>query len=387
MDSRHGQVLMAVCNYFNPDNRVFRAADTLQKEGYRVTVLAYHKPGLPETEVLGSGFHLRRIKTSLPLIKPGRIANFLMYQLFKHKSRKTARKLRPDFIHAHDYNALFLGKYGKKKYGSKVIYDNHEYFQDLRYLHRYPLPVRKLIAAYERRMLRKYVDRFIVVSPGIRDAYRSMYRGEIHIVRNIPDISEDATQEAHNNYDLRTFLNEQNQLQRKLFLYLGTNTQRGRGLDFLINLLGEIGSEYGLVVLGIKSDSEKETLLKKLKEQHLLERSFIGYSQPITVLKKLSRFFFMGVSLIEPIYFSYLHSLPNKLFEYLHMGLPVLSSDIPDQGELIRKYHCGVVVPFDLQVAKRKIMQFNPDPDAVENAIADLSWDKESKILLDIYEY
>jgi hypothetical protein len=177
---------MAVCNYFNPDNRVYRAADTLQEAGFTVVVVAYHKAGLKQEERKGAGFFLKRIKAG-KIIFPGRqVRNYLRQLIWKNKVRTYARQFVPEFVHCHDYNTLFLGKYCKRKFGSKVIYDNHEYFQDLNYLHRYPLFIRKRIAQYERRALGKFVDEMIVVSPGIAEAYRPLFRKEIHVIRNIP---------------------------------------------------------------------------------------------------------------------------------------------------------------------------------------------------------
>jgi glycosyltransferase involved in cell wall biosynthesis len=92
----------------------------------------------------------------------------------------------------------------------------------------------------------------------------------------------------------------------------------------------------------------------------------------------------MGLSLIEPVYFSYLHSLPNKLFEYLAMGLPVVSSDIIDQAQVVAENNVGLIVPFDEEKAKEIILDsksrgFNREIKSI------FAWEKEKQKLLAAY--
>ena len=48
-----------------------------------------------------------------------------------------------------------------------------------------------------------------------------------------------------------------------------------------------------------------------------------------------------GLALIQPVCLSYRMSLPNKLFEYLAAGVPVLASDLPAIGALVPKHGIG----------------------------------------------
>jgi glycogen(starch) synthase len=55
----------------------------------------------------------------------------------------------------------------------------------------------------------------------------------------------------------------------------------------------------------------------------------------------------VGLCLIQPICRSYELSLPNKLFEYAAAGVPVLASDLPVIGELVRRDGFGALAPAD----------------------------------------
>jgi alpha-maltose-1-phosphate synthase len=377
MTNNPENVLMAVCNFFDPDNRVFRAANAIQEIGYSVTLLAYYKQGLAEKQILGTGFNILRIKSKEIIKISHQVNNWQKRMFFKIKAKKFADNFKPGIVHCHDYDTLFLGIYCKKKFNSKVIYDCHEYFQDLNYLHRYPLFIRKHIARFERHVIKNHVDEMIVVSPGIAELYQIFSKNRVHLIRNIPDFSEvDTTVKLPDN--LMSFLIGQRNTMRKLFLYLGTNSQKGRGMDFAFKLLKVLPDEFGMISCGASSIEE----VNLLKEKSIYEGVENRY-QPFLSLSgdqlfQIAKYCYMGLSLIEPVYISYKHSLPNKLFEYLAMGLPVISSDIPDQSEIILKYNAGIVIPFNLEISKGIILQtkekaFNPEIQKI------FSWEKEKK--------
>ena len=385
MNSPSDKILIAVCNYFNPDNRVFRTADTLQKAGYEVVVLSYFAVGLSEEEKPGSGFTLKRIKVSDIKIPGRQIRNFLNQLLWKNEVLKFAYKFKPQYVHCNDYNTLFLGKYCRKKFKSKIVYDNHEYFQDLKYLHRYPLIVRKWIANFEKKALKQYVDEMIVVSPGIAEAYFPIFKKKVHVIRNIPDLSEMNNKTYTIPENITNFLTEQKRQGRRLFLYLGTNTQKGRGMDFTFKLISALSDTYGLVVFGAKNENELKQLNQRAIEEGISGRFGAFTSIPVSALSRLSSYFYMGLSLIEPIFFSYKYSLPNKLFEYFSMGLPVLSSEIPDQAKIVLHHNLGLVIPFDITVAKETLLssaqiQYNSDMKSI------FTWETEKDLLLELYK-
>jgi glycosyltransferase involved in cell wall biosynthesis len=378
-------VLMAVCNYFDPDNRVFRAADTIQGMGYYVTVLAYHKNGLSREETKGkNGFKLLRISLSsfVPIFR--RFDNFQKQKAFQRKAKKIAESLKPSIVHCHDYNTLFLGIFCKKKFNSKLVYDCHEYFQDLSYLHRYPLIIRRKIASFERKAIRKFVDEMIVVSPGIAGAYQILFEKQIYIVRNIPDISGFTGRNTKIPAEVVHFLETQRKAGRRLLLYLGTNTQKGRGMDFTYKLICALPDDYGLVIFGAKNEDELLYLSKKASSEGISKRFGAFEALPLENLFEISDHFYMGLSLIEPVYFSYLHSLPNKLFEYLAMGLPVISSEIADQAQLVVENNIGLVIPFEIPKAKEIILESKSR--LFNQSIRSLfTWESEKRSLLSVY--
>ena len=380
---------MAVCNFFTNDNRVFRAADALAAEGYEVLLLTYHREDLKEHEILGHGFRLNRIPLKAKINKPDRFANLLKYFDFKRKTKKIARDFKPDVVHCNDYNSLFLGIYCKQQFGAKFVYDDHEYFQDIDYLHRYPKAIRKYIARYERNTIKQWVDKMIVVSPGIAKAYEKLTAKKPEVVMNITDkatISE--TIPVNGEFEkYNAYLSGLKKEGKELLLYVGKNFVRGRGMDFTIELLKQLPENYFLVIFGCSNDKEINQLRAIFKERGVDNRikafKFVKFSN----LYHLKGHFSYGLTLIEPIYFSCNYSLPNKLFEYIMMGLPVIASDIPEQKQIVEKYNIGLIADLKTprltaqQLLETDKVQFT----GMEKAKKELTWDAEKQKLLNIY--
>lgn len=95
--------------------------------------------------------------------------------------------------------------------------------------------------------------------------------------------------------------------------------------------------------------------------------------------------------LTNPSCLSYRYSLPNKLFESLHAGLPVIANDLPDTGAIVRDSGAGLVVgqsadPSELAAAVRLAIS---DRDALSaaarSAARGLRWENDIGALIHAY--
>jgi len=101
----------------------------------------------------------------------------------------------------------------------------------------------------------------------------------------------------------------------------------------------------------------------------------------------------LGISAEEDICLNYRYSLPNKLFDYIHAGIPVLVSGLHEMENIVREQQIGEIIT-DRAPEKlaEQIREMLSDDQMVKkwraNSLAtanEFNWDKEQKVLIGIY--
>jgi glycosyltransferase involved in cell wall biosynthesis len=99
----------------------------------------------------------------------------------------------------------------------------------------------------------------------------------------------------------------------------------------------------------------------------------------------------VGLVSVKPTCLSYLYCLPNKLFEYILAGVPVLSNDLPDCRDLMESFGVGCTVEQDdaegwraalLELKNAGTDQFEA---GLKRAAQELSWESEAVPLVGLY--
>ena len=101
----------------------------------------------------------------------------------------------------------------------------------------------------------------------------------------------------------------------------------------------------------------------------------------------------LGLCVIKRTGKSFFYSIPNKLFEYLMAGLPVLVSNFPEMQAIVEKSGAGRVVdPEDVGAIRRSICdllsnesQLRTYSKAALQAALQYNWEKESEKLIQLY--
>jgi len=117
--------------------------------------------------------------------------------------------------------------------------------------------------------------------------------------------------------------------------------QKNRGIGQLIKL---IKSSKDIVAIIIGSGEAKNHYIKKTKELNVLDRIKFINKVPYLELLNYTAECDIGWSVIKGRGISNQFAMPNKLFEYTLMGLPVISSPLENIKDIIIKYNLGIIV-------------------------------------------
>lgn len=292
----------------------------------RVLLLELWQPGLPLLEHRSRQLGVRRIRLwSRPLSR--RLpAQLLKYVELLVKVLRIIRAERPMLIHAHSLPSLPIAVVAKWLFGCALVYDAHELEPHRNGLH----GLRKRLAGIAERFLIRYADLVLVVSGGIADWYEEQYRLQRPtVVRNLPAAA--ARSERASPLRERCGLNTD----ALIFLYLGL-LGGGRSIELMCRAFAQADRTRHLVVLGY---GELEPLVREYARQHP-NIHYLGAVPPSEVDLN-ARGADVGLCLIEKVCLSYELSLPNKLFQCLFEGVPVLINDLPEQSRFVKEFGCG----------------------------------------------
>ena len=99
----------------------------------------------------------------------------------------------------------------------------------------------------------------------------------------------------------------------------------------------------------------------------------------------------LGLSLDKDTNINYRFSLPNKLFDYLHCGIPVVTSPLVEVARIVEGYSVGETVePTDIEALRNTMVQVVTQRElyakGIEQVQRELNWVRESEALRRFYD-
>jgi glycosyltransferase involved in cell wall biosynthesis len=369
---RRVKVCMLTSVHVPFDGRIFhRAAKSLAKAGYDVVLIARH-----DKEEVVDGVRV------VPLPQPKNRIHRMTKVLWR--AYRLAVREDADVYHFHDPELMIVGLLLKLR-GKKTIWDAHEHYPnsilDKYYIAR---PLRRLLSRsfdwFERAVVR-FFDYVIYTTPFVGQRYQTMK------VRSGP---------VENYPILRLSETFQREPQKKI-IYLG-GMSRIRGLMEVVEAFALVAKKYPdweLDLVGSSRPAFFEQELKDLAQTRGVEAKvkFIAWV-PYEEKERLSSQASMGVITYLP-YANNTSCLPNKLFDYMLVGLPVVASGFPLYQEVVERSHCGLTVdpakPQEIARAMEYLIEHPQEAKQMgENGrravLETYNWEKESQRLLQIYD-
>lgn len=358
------------------DSRVLRECEVLAEVG-QVMIL-----GLYDKNVSYSSNLLFRVKLVKLWSRP--LPKMLFFQLFKYlewvsKVFLIAIKHKPSVVHCHDLSPLLIGVLLKKISGCRLIYDAHELETETHHMG----GVRQKMARLYETVLIKRVDSLITVSPSILKWYQQIYGLQhCYLLRNIPEQYQSqkcATLGVRQEFFIAD--------ECIVYIFVGA-LRKKKGIEPLLDIFSEF-SQGKLAHLVIMGDGElKATVVSKAAESSNIHyKAAVDPSEVVSVVASAD----VGFIYTEDSCLSRRYSLPNKFFQYLHAGNPVVCANLPDMRELVDQYRLGWVVQNDDEVRElvgglsRSDIQSRRE--SIKNFSDKVSWEKDVNVLKQIYSF
>jgi glycosyltransferase involved in cell wall biosynthesis len=358
------------------DSRVRREAKALAEAGYEVVVLELAE--IPGGEENLDGF-LRRSCAPPGWVRrrlPSAVYRPLMLLWFVGGLVRA----RPQIVHAHDAAMLLPGIVGARLTAARLVYDSHELATSVPYRERVWA---WFVSAVERTVVPRCAA-VITVSDGIAARLRCRYRLRVTptVVRNVSALEADGAGGLRRRLGLERHA--------PLVLHQGAPAPE-RGCEALVDAAARLDGVH-LVFLGDPEPGYGEELSARIRERGVSDRVWMVPSLPLAELLAHTAEADVGVSLLQDSCENHRLALPNKLFEYVAAGVPVITSALPESQRLVEGYGIGWCVRPDdteaLVAALRRALDRRGDPRmqaSLARAAAELRWPREKARLTELY--
>ena len=344
---------MAVWNDFDKDDRVKKKAYSLAKHFNVIVQSVCKKPKVRPFKTYTENLTVKYYWFSS-------FFKWLWYRVVNNRNFWKDKIINCDIVDCNDPDTLWLGVLTKKKHGSDIVYDSHEYWKGTRRTESYFLYtlysyIGNTLQYNREKKLVKHADRMICVSPTIKKILLQAYNKPISVIANMSSYVKDT------DFD-----------KQYSATFIGSYIRPG------VEMVGEAFKKFGTLLVAIggspKGDWEKTGFLHKQEFRQKLHHQKFGICAYKTNCENIA------------------YSLPNKIFEYIQAECPVIvTRDMIDVARIVEKEQIGVIVqsltPVDIDFAVNElIINYDTYLTNIQNIKRKYCWEVQEGKFIKIYE-
>ncbi len=345
-------IYIAVTNDLVTDQRVHRTALMLHSSGAAVCLLGRKLPGSP---VVGE----RQYRTHrFNLLFRNGFLFYAAYNLRLFLFLLVRRRI--SLIVANDLDTLAACFLVSKLRQARLVYDSHEYFTEVpellgrKFVRYFWLTIEKIILPR--------LELASTVNASIAGIYQEKYGTGFTVIRNVPSLY----------HHTKLFPLPAETAGKQVVIYQGA-VNTGRGIEQVIEAVSQLDNVVFIVAgTGDLFEQINEKVRRENLGQHVI---MTGRLEP-AYLYSLTAQADLGVSVELNAGLNYYYALPNKLFSYIHAGIPVLVSAFPEMKKIIDEWKVGMTLDNPLDTLKMREMITIMLNDGKQRAV----WKKNSVI-------
>ena len=366
------RVIVSVINDLVTDQRVNKSCLTLQKAGYEVLLVGRKQRKSPPMDERPYASHrMKLLFEKGPCFYAEYNIRLFFFLLFH----------RANLLLSNDLDTILPNFFVSRLKGIKMIYDSHEYFTETPELIHRP-KVQRVWKRIEEFAVPK-LGEMITVCDSIADLFRQKYGVKVHVIRNIPP--QKALPPKGDKAELGL------PLDKHLLVLQGSGINIQRGAEELVQAMQYLNDCHLMIIGG----GDVLPILKQMViDLNIADRvrflprmsyaNMMGYTQNAE----------LGFCLDKDTNLNYRFSLPNKLFDFIQAGVPIVASHLTEIEKIIRRYDIGSfienhdpkTIAATIQDALSDAERYGKWKQNLTVAAQDLRWENEEKALLAIYQ-
>lgn len=354
------------------DRRILLQAETLATSGWTVTVLAMR----PDNDVVNDEPYVVRVgnlmrsdgqpKTSASLM----IYSFLRSILPRNNAAvKFTKKLigqylidweqfylkiflqdassySPDVFIAADLPMLPVASRSAAKCGAKLIYDSHELYSEQGFSER----ERRYWFELEKRHIQA-CDAVITVNESIAQILLQSYLlPKVDVILNATKSGLSGpvkTKLLHNVFRLSK--------NKKILLFQGSLLPR-RNIETIIDAM-QLVADKDIVLVILGDGPVKQALVDRVRDRHLTEQVYFHDAVPQEALSRYTAAADGGIIPYQGFCLNNYYCTPNKLFEFISAGVPILGNALPEITKIVTTNNIGLIGAMDTPLETSRLIE------------------------------
>ena len=325
MASKTTKVCILRSNPVKPDSRVEKEAWALAKAGYDVHILGWERDSdIPECRVFVEVANIQ-----IPITRLGHKAtygegmkNLQAYLAFQFHMRQWLKKHDFDIVHACDFHTAFFSIGVAKRKSSKFVFDIFDFL--------YGEP-KGLLQRIVKNVQLKIIDRAdatIICTEERRNQISGSTPKKLAVIHNTPSAAQ-----------FKQCERKTKQTERAKLVYVGVfpNTR-------LLKEIAEAVSELPHVELHIGGFGRLETFFKDMagRFDNIFYYGRLSYDQTLSLETECD----IMLAAYDPSIENYRYAAPNKFYESLMLGKPLIMARGTGMSEIVEANAIGELIEF-----------------------------------------
>jgi glycosyltransferase involved in cell wall biosynthesis len=358
------KAIVSVINDLSTDQRVHKTCLLLQECGFEVLLVGRK---LKNSIAIKNRTYQTKRMNLLFSKGPFFYAEFHIRLFFFLMRRKNIA-----LYFANDLDTLLPNYLVSKLKQKKIVYDSHEYFTEVPELQN--SFIKKAIWKSIERQIVPQLKLCITVNESIASLFRAEYKNSWLVVRNMPHKFNFENKKTRK--ELGIPLNE------FVFILQGSGINIDRGAEELIEAMQWVNG-----FLYIIGSGDVFPLLKEKVQQKKLENKVTIIDKiPFEELMQYTTNCNIGLTLDKDTNLNYKYSLPNKIFDYIQAGIPILGTNLIEYSKIVKNHQIGFILKdFDAENLAKKMNEiienkttYNLFKQNAEKASMQFIWENET---------
>lgn len=367
------RAIVSVINDLVTDQRVNKSCLALRKVGYEVLLVGRRQRKSPPMDDRPYETHrMRLLFEKGPFFYAEYNIRLFFFLLFH----------RADMLLSNDLDTILPNFFVSRLKRIRMVYDSHEYFTETPELVNRPR-VQRVWKRIEEFVLPK-LDSMITVCDSIADMFRDKYHIKVDVIRNIPMRLSLSHEDDRTNLGLPA--------DKRLLVLQGSGINIQRGAEELVMSMRHLD---GCMLMIIGGGDVLPKLKQMVEDEKLADRVTFFPRMPYREMMHYTRHAELGFCLDKDTNLNYRFSLPNKLFDFIQAGVPVVAAPhLVEIAKIVRHYDVGTFIedyaPESIAETIKSALEdagrWNKWRENTVTAAQELCWENEEKKLIDIYD-